>query len=95
VAWAYGIGACRREPASATVGAHVACLSSYFRFLIRMGVTGASPCDAIERPRTRPCRGPQPERREVRRVLAVVRDTFELRDRAILLVLVLTGRRRA
>ena len=35
LAWAYGIGLSGREPSSATIGARIACLSSYFRFLIR------------------------------------------------------------
>jgi integrase/recombinase XerC len=96
LAWAYGIGASGREPASATVGARIACLSSYFRFLIRMDLASANPCDALERPRsiTAPARGLSAD--EVRRLLAVVPDTVPgRRDRAILLVLILTGRRRA
>ena len=52
LAWADGIGASGREPSSATVGARIACLSSYYRFLIRMNVASANPCDALERPRT-------------------------------------------
>src|ERR687889_1193330 len=39
LAWAHGVGASGREPSSTTVGARIACLSSYFRFLIRMGIT--------------------------------------------------------
>ena len=46
LAWAHGIGASGREPSSATVGARIACLSSYFRFLLRMGIATANPCDA-------------------------------------------------
>jgi hypothetical protein len=41
-----------REIASATVGARIACLSSFYRFGIRMGLVIANPCDALERPRT-------------------------------------------
>lgn len=52
LAWVHGIGASGREPSSATVGARIACLSSYFRFLIRMNVAASNPCDALERPRT-------------------------------------------
>src|SRR5258708_33939375 len=33
LAWAHGIGASGRDPSSATVGARIACLSSYYRFL--------------------------------------------------------------
>src|SRR6266849_2778817 len=52
--WAHGIGASGREPSSATVGARIACLSSYFRFLIRMNIAPSNPCDALERPRAIP-----------------------------------------
>ncbi|HVA84714.1 MAG TPA: tyrosine-type recombinase/integrase [Candidatus Saccharimonadales bacterium] len=96
LAWAYGQGASGREPSSATVGARIACLSSYFRFLIRMTVATANPCDALERPRTvqSVARGYSAD--EVRRLLAVVPDTVAgRRDRALLLTFVLTGRRRA
>ncbi len=96
LSWAHGIGASGREPSSATAGARIACLSSYFRFLIRMGITNGNPCDALERPRTvqSVARGLSAD--EVRRLLAVVPDTVAgRRDRALLLTFVLTGRRRA
>jgi hypothetical protein len=38
LAWVHGIGRSGRTPSSTTVGARIACLSSYFRFLIRMGL---------------------------------------------------------
>jgi integrase/recombinase XerC len=95
-AWAHGIGPSGREPASATVGARIACLSSYYRFLIRMNVTSSNPCDALERPRTVQSVARGLSANEVRRLLAVVPDTVAgRRDRALLLVFVLTGRRRA
>ena len=70
--WAHGIGASGREPSSATVGARIACLSSYYRFLIRMNVMTGNPCDALERPRTvqSVARGLGAD--EVRRLLSVV-----------------------
>jgi integrase/recombinase XerC len=95
-AWAHGIGLSGREPSSATVGARIACLSSYYRFLIRMQVATANPCDALERPK-----GVQSVARglgadEVRRLLVVVPDTIPCRrDRALLLTFILTGRRRS
>jgi integrase/recombinase XerC len=95
LAWVHGIGKSGRTPSSATVGARIACLSSFYRFLIRMGLVVSNPCDAIERPRTiqSVARGYSAD--EVRRLLAVVPDTVAgRRDRAILLTLVLTGRRR-
>jgi integrase/recombinase XerC len=96
LAWAHGVGASGREPSSTTVGARIACLSSFYRFLIRMGIHAVNPCDALERPKTvtAPARGYSAA--EVRRLLEVVPDTVRgRRDRAILLMLVLTGRRRA
>jgi site-specific recombinase XerD len=69
--------------------------TSSYRFLIRMKLAMSNPCDEIERPRTSPSppRGLSAE--EIRRLLAVIPDTPEgLRDRAITLTLVLTGRRR-
>ena len=96
LAWAHGIGASGREPSSATVGARIACLSSYYRFLIRMNVASANPCDALERPRTIQAVARGLSADEVRRLLAVVPDTVAgRRDRALLLTFVLTGRRRA
>lgn len=95
-AWAHGIGASGREPSSATVGARIACLSSYYRFLIRMNVAASNPCDALERPRTVQAVARGLSADEVRRLLAVVPDTVPgRRDRALLLTFVLTGRRRA
>ena len=96
LAWAHGIGASGREPSSATVGARIACLSSYYRFLIRMNIATANPCDALERPKTvqSVARGLSAD--EVRRLLEVLPDTMAgRRDRALLLFFVLTGRRRS
>jgi integrase/recombinase XerC len=96
LAWAHGTGASGREPSSATVGARIACLSSSFRFLIRMNVAASNPCDALERPRTVQAVARGLSADEVRRLLAVVPDTVAgRRDRALLLMFVLTGRRRA
>src|SRR5213593_1108374 len=77
LAWAHGVGASGREPSSATVGARIACLSSYYRFLIRMNIATANPCDALERPKTipSPARGLTAE--QIRQILAVIPDTIE------------------
>ncbi len=96
LAYAHGIGLSGRTPSSATIGARIAGLSSFYRFLIRMGLVGGNPCDALERPRSVPAPARGLSADEVRRLLAVVPDTVPgRRDRAILLVLCLTGRRRA
>ncbi len=94
--FAHGRGPSGREPAPVTIGARLACISSFFRFLIRMKIVSSNPCDEIERPRASPTppRGLNAE--EIRRLLSVIPTTATgLRDRAITLTLVLTGRRRS
>ena len=54
LAYAHGIGTSGRPPSPTTVGARIACLSSFYRFAIRMGLLTGNPCDALERPRTVP-----------------------------------------
>jgi integrase/recombinase XerC len=96
LAWAHGIGQSGPEPSGTTVGARIACLSSFYRFLIRMSAATSNPCDAVERPRTQPSLARGYGAEEVRRILAVIPDTVRgRRDRAIVLTLVLTGRRRS
>jgi integrase/recombinase XerC len=96
LAWAHGIGASGREPSSTTVGARIACLSSYYRFLIRMSIATANPCDALERPRTIPSVAQGLTAEQIRQLLSVVPDTVAgRRDRALLLTFILTGRRRS
>jgi len=95
-AFAHGVGLSGREPSSVTIGARMACVSSFYRFLIRMGLVASNPCDQLERPRVSPSppRGLTAE--DIRRLLAAIPDTpVGLRDRAIILTLTLTGRRRA
>ena len=95
-AYAYGIGLSGREPSPVTIGARIACVSSFYRFLIRMGLVTSNPCDAVERPRAQPSlpRGLSAE--EIKRLLAAITTTpTGLRDRAIVLTLTLTGRRRS
>jgi site-specific recombinase XerD len=95
-AWSYGVGLSGKEPSAITIGARLACLSSYYRFLIRMKVVAANPCDAIERPRVSPSPAKGLDAEAIRRLLAVIPQApVGLRDRAIILTLVLTGRRRA
>jgi site-specific recombinase XerD len=92
----FGRGASGRQPAAATIGSRIAAISSFYRFLIRMGFLQANPCDALERPRQleSPARGLTGS--EIRRLLAAIPDDVPgRRDRAIVLTLVLTGRRRS
>jgi integrase/recombinase XerC len=96
LAWVHGIGKSGRTPSATTVGARIACLSSFYRFLIRMGLVVSNPADAVERPRAGQSVARGYGADEVRRLLAVVPNTVAgRRDRAMLLTLVLTGRRRA
>ena len=95
-AFAHGVGLSGKEPSPITIGARISCLSSFFRFLVRMGLLEKNPCDQLERPRLvqSPPRGLSAE--EVQKLLAVIPPTpVGLRNRAIILFLVLTGRRRA
>jgi len=95
-AFAHGVGLSGREPSAVTIGARMACVSSFYRFLIRMGIVASNPCDQLERPRVSPSppRGLTAE--DIRKLLAAIPDTpVGLRDRAIILTLTLTGRRRA
>jgi site-specific recombinase XerD len=95
LAWVHGIGKSGRTPSATTVGARIACLSSLYRFLIRMGLVASNPTDAIERPRATQSVARGYSADEVRRLLAVVPDTVAgRRDRALLLTFILTGRRR-
>ena len=95
-AWAYGTGLSGKQPGSITIGARIACLSSFYHFLIRMKVVSSNPCDALERPKVTAgaARGLSGE--QIHRLLDVVPATpVGLRDRAIILTLTFTGRRRA
>ena len=94
-AWGYGRGLSGREPSSITIGARVACLSSFYRFLIRMSIVTSNPCDALERPKVTESTPRGLSAEQIRRLLTVVpRTPVGLRDRAIILTLVMTGRRR-
>src|SRR6266513_4855566 len=94
--WAHGIGLSGKRPSSITIGARLACLSSFYKFLIRMGLMAANPCEAIERPKTVPGQPRGLSADDIRKLLAVIPETpTGLRDRAIVLTLTFTGRRRA
>src|ERR1051325_10498865 len=89
--WAHGVGLSGRHPGSVTVGARIACLSSFYRFLIRMGLQTANPCEALERPKTMPGVPKGMSADQIQRLLAVVPTTRTgLRDRDIILTLTFT-----
>jgi site-specific recombinase XerD len=94
--FAHSVGLSGKEPSSTTIGARIACVSSFYRFLIRMGIVAFNPCDALERPKSTVStpRGLSPD--QIRKLLGVIPNTPSgLRNRAIILMLVFTGRRRA
>jgi site-specific recombinase XerD len=94
--FAHGIGPSGKEPAAITIGARLACISSFYRFLIRMEIVTRNPCDQLERPKVSPSPPRGLSADDIRRLLAVVPDTPSgLRDRAIIITLALTGRRRS
>ncbi|MFQ6026965.1 MAG: tyrosine-type recombinase/integrase, partial [Dehalococcoidia bacterium] len=93
--FAHGPGLSGKKPGSVTIGARIACISSFYRFLIRMGLVSANPCDALERPKATPATPRGLTASDIQKLLAMLPDTpVGLRDRAIVLVLTLTGRRR-
>jgi site-specific recombinase XerD len=94
--YAHSPGLSGKQPSAITIGARIACISSFFRFLIRMDIVQSNPCDKLQRPQTSPSTPRGLSGDQVQQLLAVVPDSqIGLRDRAIILTLVLTARRRA
>ena len=77
-AYAHGIGLSGREPSAVTVGARAACISSFFKFLIRMGAVTSNPCDALERPKASPAPPRGLSADQVRHLLSVIPETPEI-----------------
>jgi site-specific recombinase XerD len=85
-----------KQPSAITIGARIACISSFFRFLIRMDIVQSNPCDKLQRPQISPSTPRGLSGDQVHQLLAVVPNSPKgLRDRAIILTLVPTGRRRS
>ena len=94
-AWAHGKGLSGKEPSAVTIGARMACMSSFYKFLIRMEIVASNPCDALERPRVPESTARGLSAEQIQQLLAVIPESKTgLRDRAIILTLTLTGRRR-
>jgi site-specific recombinase XerD len=94
--YAHGPGLSGKQPSAITIGARIACISSFFRFLIRMDIAQSNPCDKLQRPQSSPSTPRGLSGDQVHQLISVVPDSpTGLRDRAIILTLVLTGRRRA
>jgi site-specific recombinase XerD len=93
--YAHGTGLSGKKPSSVTIGARIACLSSFYRFLIRMSLVSANPCDQLERPKATPAPPRGLTAADIKKLLdAIPGNPVGLRDRAIILTLTLTGRRR-
>jgi site-specific recombinase XerD len=94
--YAHGQGLSGKQPSAITRGARIVCISSFYHFLIRMDIVPSNPCDKLQRPKTSPSPPRGLSGNQIQQLLAVVPDSpIGLRDRAIILTLVLTGRRRA
>jgi site-specific recombinase XerD len=94
--YAHGPGLSGKQPSAITIGARIACLSSFYRFLIRMDVVQSNPCDKLQRPKVSPSPPRGLSGNQISQLLTVIPDSpVGLRDRAIILTLVLTGRRRS
>jgi site-specific recombinase XerD len=93
--YAHVTGLSGKKPSSVTIGTRIACLSFFYRFLIRMGLMSANPCDQLERPRATPAPPRGLTAANIKLLLDVIPATpVGLRDRAIILTLILMGRRR-
>ena len=79
--YAHSIGLSGKKPSSVTIAARIACLSSFYRFLIRMSLITSNPCDKLERPRATPARTLEPSCLELRPTSAVHRHCRRRRGR--------------
>ena len=75
--WAHGVGASGRRPSATTIGARTACLSSFYKFLIRMGLAAGNPCDPLERPKIAPSLARGYTADDVKKLLGVVPDDLK------------------
>ena len=86
--YAHGPGLSGKQPSAITIGARIACISSFFRFLIRMDIVQSNPCDKLQRPQASPSPPRGLSGDQVHQLLAVVPDSpLGLRDRAIILMM--------
>ena len=93
--YAHSPGLSGKQPSAITIGARIACVSSFFGFLIRMDIVQSNPCDKLQRPQSSPSTPRGLSGDQIHQLLKVVPDSpLGLRDRAIILTLVMTGRRR-
>ena len=94
-AFAYAVGVSGRAPSASTIAVRLAAVRGFLDFCRRMGLLAGNPATDVKTPRSSP---PTPRglgAPELRQLLAAVPETVGgLRDRAIILTMVLTGLRR-
>lgn len=73
--YAHGTGISGKPPGPVTIGARIACISSYYRFLIRMGLVASNPGDQLERPRAVPSRPRGLTASDIQKLLAALPGT--------------------
>ena len=73
--YAHSPGLSGRQPSAITIGARIACISSFFRFLIRMDIVQSNPCDKLQRPQTSPSTPRGLSGDQVHQLLEVVPDS--------------------
>jgi integrase/recombinase XerD len=94
--YAHNPGLSGKQPSAITIGARIACVSSFYHFLIRMDIVQSNPCDKLQRPQVSPSPPRGLSGDQIQKLMTVIPGTpVGLRDRAIILTFVITGRRRS
>jgi len=94
-AFAYGPGPSGKEPSPSTVVVRLAAISSFYDFARRMGLATINPATEVKRPKLRQPTPSGLDGGALRRLLKAIPNTpAGIRDRAIVLTMVLSGLRR-
>lgn len=94
-AFAYGRLPGRKIPTASTICVRLAVISGFYAFAQGLGAIEHNPAAAIRRPRVRPPLRPTPSAEQLQRLLAGIPLTPSgLRDRAIVILILLEGLRR-
>jgi len=94
-AFAYGPGPSGKEPSPSTVVVRLAAVSGFYDFARRMGLMPTNPATEVKRPKLRQPTPSGLDGGELRRLLKAILNTpAGIRDRAIVLTMVLSGLRR-
>ena len=93
--FAYGPGPSSKEPSPSTVVVRLAAISGFYDFARRMGLVPTNPAAEVKRPKLRQPTPSGLDGAELRRLLKAIPNTpAGIRDRAIVLTMVLSGLRR-